>query len=96
MNLIYLLFAFLTGLAITVQAGINANLRQAMGNPVLAASISFGTGFMTLLLILIASGGRGAAGRHYSAGKLVEVDRRPDWSNLCNNGYYQCPKNWYG
>ena len=57
MNLIYLLFAFLTGLAITVQAGVNANLRQAMTNPVLAASISFGTGFLTLLLILFASGG---------------------------------------
>lgn len=57
MNLIYLLFAFLTGLAITVQAGVNANLRQAMTNPVLAASISFGTGFLILLLILFATGG---------------------------------------
>ena len=56
MNLIYLLFAFLTGLAITVQAGVNSNLRQAMTNPILAAGISFGTGFLTLVLVLLATG----------------------------------------
>lgn len=56
MNYIYLLFAFLTGLAVTAQAGVNANLRQVMQNPVLAASISFGMGFTTLVLILVASG----------------------------------------
>lgn len=56
MNYIYLLLAFLTGVAITVQAGINANLRQAMTNPVLAAAISFGSGFLALVLFLLASG----------------------------------------
>ena len=56
MNYMYLLLAFLTGLAITVQAGVNANLRQAMTNPVLAATISFGSGFLALVMFLLASG----------------------------------------
>lgn len=56
MNFIYLILAFLTGLAITVQAGVNANLRQAVTNPVLAAAISFGSGFLSLVLLLLASG----------------------------------------
>ncbi|MGF7216255.1 transporter family-2 protein [Spirosoma lacussanchae] len=53
MNYVFLLLAFLTGLAITVQAGVNANLRQAITNPLLAAAISFGTGFVSLLLVLL-------------------------------------------
>lgn len=57
MNYIYLLMAFLVGLAITVQAGVNANLRQALTNPILAASISFGSGLVTLILMFLASGG---------------------------------------
>ncbi|QIP15990.1 DMT family transporter [Spirosoma aureum] len=57
MNYIYILFAFLVGLAITVQAGVNANLRQAMASPILAAAISFGSGFIVLVLLLLASGG---------------------------------------
>lgn len=56
MNYVYLLLAFLTGIAITVQAGVNANLRQALTNPVLAAAISFGTGFLSLIIMLLASG----------------------------------------
>jgi len=56
MNYIYILFAFLIGLAITVQAGVNANLRQAMASPILAAAISFGSGFIVLLVLFFASG----------------------------------------
>lgn len=56
MTYVYILLAFLTGIAITVQAGVNANLRQALTNPVLAAAISFGTGFLSLLIVLLASG----------------------------------------
>lgn len=56
MNYVYILFAFLTGIAISVQAGVNANLRQSLTNPVLAATISFGTGFLSLIIMLIASG----------------------------------------
>ncbi|QJW88765.1 DMT family transporter [Spirosoma taeanense] len=57
MSYIYLLLAFLTGLAVTVQAGVNANLRQAIGTPLLAAAISFGSGFISLIVLLLASGG---------------------------------------
>ncbi len=56
MNYVYILLAFLTGIAISVQAGVNANLRQSLTNPVLAAAISFGTGFFSLLIMLLASG----------------------------------------
>lgn len=56
MNYIYILFAFLVGLAITVQAGVNANLRQAMASPILAAAVSFGSGFVVLVLLFMASG----------------------------------------
>ncbi len=51
MNSLFLLLAFLTGVAISVQAGVNSNLRLGLGNPVLAALISFGTGFVTLLML---------------------------------------------
>ena len=57
MNYLYLLLAFLVGLAITVQAGVNANLRQAMANPILAAAISFGSGFIVLVLMFLTTGG---------------------------------------
>ncbi|QMW00960.1 DMT family transporter [Spirosoma foliorum] len=57
MNYIYLVLAFIVGLAITVQAGVNANLRQAMSNPILAAIVSFGSGFMVLVLMFLATGG---------------------------------------
>jgi transporter family-2 protein len=57
MNYVYLLLAFLVGLAITVQAGVNANLRQAMASPILAAVISFGSGFIVLVLMFLATGG---------------------------------------
>ncbi|WP_338870601.1 DMT family transporter [Spirosoma sp. SC4-14] len=57
MNYFYILFAFLVGIAITVQAGVNANLRHAVGSPILAAVISFGSGFICLVLMFLASGG---------------------------------------
>ncbi|GAB3641284.1 DMT family transporter [Spirosoma arcticum] len=56
MNYVYILLAFLTGIAISVQAGVNANLRQSLSNPVLAAAISFGTGLIALIVMLFVSG----------------------------------------
>ena len=55
MNYLFLLLAFLTGVAITIQAGVNANLRAVIGHPVLAASISFGAGFLSLLTFVLVS-----------------------------------------
>lgn len=43
MYYIFLVLAFLTGTAISVQAAVNSNLRLALNNPVLASLISFGT-----------------------------------------------------
>lgn len=48
---LFLLLAFLTGIAISIQAGVNSNLRLGLNNPVLAALISFGTGFVALLIL---------------------------------------------
>lgn len=53
MNYIFFLLAFLTGIAISVQAGVNANLRQMLGNPVMAAAVSFGSGFLSLAIALL-------------------------------------------
>lgn len=48
-----LLLAALGGMAIALQALINARLQQSAGNPVLAATISFAVGFIGLVLVLI-------------------------------------------
>lgn len=53
MQYVFIILAFLTGVAISVQAGVNANLRQLLANPVLAAAVSFGSGFVALLLVLL-------------------------------------------
>lgn len=47
-----LLLAALGGIAIALQALINARLQHAAGNPILAATISFGVGLAGLLLAL--------------------------------------------
>lgn len=57
MPYLFLFLAFLTGIAISVQAGVNSNLRLALNNPLLASLISFGTGFFTLLLVHLSTGG---------------------------------------
>lgn len=57
MYYLFLILAFLTGIAISVQAAINSNLRLALNNPVLASLISFGSGFLTLLIVHLVSGG---------------------------------------
>ena len=47
-----LLLAALGGAAIALQALVNARLQQSAGNPILAATISFGVGFVALALLL--------------------------------------------
>jgi transporter family-2 protein len=49
-----LLAALLLGAALSVQVGVNAQLRQAIGHPVLAAAASFVVGTVGLLLVLAA------------------------------------------
>jgi bacterial/archaeal transporter family-2 protein len=57
MYYLFLFLAFLTGTAMSVQTAVNSNLRFAVQNPLLAALISFGTGFFTLICMHIATGG---------------------------------------
>lgn len=57
MNYIFYALALLTGIAITIQAGVNAQLRQVLPHPVLAALISFGIGFLSLVGYQLMSGG---------------------------------------
>lgn len=49
-KMLYYFLALLTGAAVSVQSGVNSQLRQGLGNPVFAALISFGTGFLSLIL----------------------------------------------
>lgn len=51
MNFIYFLFAFLVGVATSVQSGVNSQLRQLVAHPIQAALISFGSGFVVLTVI---------------------------------------------
>ncbi len=53
MNLTYWLLAFVAGLVLTVQVGVNSTLRQALGNPAMAALASFVVGLIGLALYLI-------------------------------------------
>lgn len=56
------LFAALVGAGLTVQVGMNATVRFAIGSPVLAAIVNFVVGLAALLLVAVASGARWAPG----------------------------------
>jgi transporter family-2 protein len=51
---IYLIIALVGGLALTFQAGVNAQLGVRIGNPVRAAFISFAVGTVALLIFSVA------------------------------------------
>ena len=55
MKIIFYVLPVLAGITIAVQSGINAQLRVAVNNPMLAAFISFFTGTVVLTLILFFS-----------------------------------------
>lgn len=50
MRIICYLVAILLGCGLTLQGAINTNLKQHVGSPITAATISFGTGALVLLL----------------------------------------------
>lgn len=54
MKLIYYMLPLLAGIAMSVQAGINHQLRTALQHPLLATLISFLSGTIALIIILIA------------------------------------------
>ncbi len=49
--------ALCAGMLMCVQSGVNSQLRFAVANPVLAALISFGTGFIALFILQLVVGG---------------------------------------
>jgi bacterial/archaeal transporter family-2 protein len=56
MQYFFYILALLTGVAMSIQSGVNSGLRQGIGNPLLAAVISFGTGFLALILVQLSVG----------------------------------------
>jgi transporter family-2 protein len=54
--------AVVIGAGLTVQVGMNATVRAAIGSPVLAAIVNFTVGLAALALLAIASGARWAPG----------------------------------
>jgi transporter family-2 protein len=54
MTLILLLLAFVVGASLSVQVGLNAQLRQVVGDPMLAALGSFLVGTTALLVVVMA------------------------------------------
>ena len=55
MKYIFYILPVLAGAALAVQSGLNAQLRVALSNPILAAFISFFTGTIALALLLAVS-----------------------------------------
>jgi transporter family-2 protein len=54
--------AALVGAGLTIQVGMNATVRFAIGSPVLAAIVNFVVGLAALLVVALASGARWAPG----------------------------------
>lgn len=52
-NLIYYALAIIAGVMLSTQAGINAQLRTAVGDPVMAALVSFLVGTAALLIYVL-------------------------------------------
>ena len=50
MNWIFLFLAFLIGISNAVQSGVNAQLRESLNNPILAAIFSFAVGLIVLII----------------------------------------------
>jgi transporter family-2 protein len=56
------LLAFLVGAGLTVQVGMNATVREALGSPILASIVNFVIGLLALALLALAGGSRIPAG----------------------------------
>ncbi len=56
-QLFFIILAISAGAAVSVQAVINGSLGAQLNNPMLAATISFGVGFVVALVLFLFSGG---------------------------------------
>jgi transporter family-2 protein len=50
MDFIWYLLAIISGIALPTQSGINTQLRQTVGHPILASLISFSVGMLSLIV----------------------------------------------
>lgn len=53
MVFIYYLLSLVSGFALTLQVGINGELRSKIGNPILSSLISFGVGTLGLAIVFL-------------------------------------------
>lgn len=77
----------LGGTAISLQAPINAALARELGGPVPAAAVSFGVGFVVLLIIALLQG-QGAA--------FLKLPQVPAWTLIggCLGAWYVLTSVW--
>lgn len=77
----------LGGTAVALQAPINAALARELGGPVPAAAVSFGVGFLVLLLIALVQGQGGA---------FLKLPQVPGWMLLggCLGAWYVLSSVW--
>jgi transporter family-2 protein len=82
-----LLAVVLGGVAIALQAPINGALARELGGPVPAAAVSFGVGFVVLLLIALAQGQGGA---------FLKLPQVPTWTLIggCLGAWYVLSAVW--
>ena len=77
----------LGGAAVALQAPINAALARELGGPVPAAAVSFGVGFVVLLVIALAQGQGGA---------FLHLPQVPAWTLVggCLGAWYVLTSVW--
>ena len=77
----------LGGTAIALQAPINAALSRELGGPVPAAAVSFGVGFIVLLIIALVQGQGGA---------FLKLPQVPAWTLIggCLGAWYVLTSVW--
>lgn len=77
----------LGGTAVALQAPVNAALARELGGPVPAAAVSFGVGFVVLLVIALVQGQGGA---------LLKLPQVPAWTLIggCLGAWYVLTSVW--
>jgi bacterial/archaeal transporter family-2 protein len=68
-----ILIVFAAGIALSTQAPLNAALARTLDQPLAAAAVSFGTGFILLVILSVAVGG---------TGPLLRLGQAPGWQLL--------------
>ena len=75
----------LGGMAVALQAPINAALSRELGGPVAAAAVSFGVGFVVLLVIVLVQGQGGA---------FLKLTQVPAWTLVGGGGLLLALSQW--